>query len=69
MLSSLVTFALLSASVNSAIGAVVDYNFDIRNVNVSPDGFERSIVSVNGHVPGTFVKVHATEICVQRPSY
>ncbi|CAE7185313.1 unnamed protein product [Rhizoctonia solani] len=51
-LASFVTFSLLT---RPSFGAIVDYALDIRNVRVAPDGFERSIVSANGIVPGTFI--------------
>jgi hypothetical protein len=44
-------------AVGSALGATVDYNFEISNVNASPDGFERSVVAVNGLIPGTLITV------------
>ncbi|KAG8743082.1 laccase, partial [Ceratobasidium sp. 428] len=39
----------------SCLAAVVPYNFHIRNVNAAPDGFQRSVVSVNGLIPGTLI--------------
>ncbi|KAG9123066.1 laccase, partial [Ceratobasidium sp. 392] len=53
MLSS----ALLACCIFSAssLAAIVPYNFAIRNVNAAPDGFSRSVVSVNGLIPGTLI--------------
>ncbi|KAG8723079.1 laccase [Ceratobasidium sp. 395] len=39
----------------SCLAAIVPYNFRIRNVNAAPDGFQRSVVSVNGLIPGTLI--------------
>ncbi|CAE6446576.1 unnamed protein product [Rhizoctonia solani] len=55
MLSRIVLLSLLGAVSQPAFAAVRKYQFDIKNVKVSPDGFERSIVSVNGQVPGTLI--------------
>lgn len=52
------TFAILAAlAASPALGATVDYDFQISNVNLSPDGFQRSVVAVNGLIPGTLVTV------------
>ncbi|KAF8594746.1 laccase-4 [Ceratobasidium sp. AG-I] len=49
-------FAILAAlAASPALGATVDYDFNISNVNLSPDGFERSVVAVNGLIPGTLI--------------
>jgi hypothetical protein len=55
MIPTFLVFVAVATS--SALGAVVDYNFVISNVQASPDGFERSIVAVNGQIPGTLVTV------------
>ncbi|CAE6447279.1 unnamed protein product [Rhizoctonia solani] len=55
MLSSITLLPLLAAVSTPAFAAVRNYQFNIKNVNVAPDGFQRSIVSVNGLVPGTLV--------------
>ncbi|QRV80453.1 Multicopper oxidase [Ceratobasidium sp. AG-Ba] len=39
----------------TSFAAIVPCDFRIRNVRVAPDGFERSVVSVNGLVPGTLI--------------
>ncbi|QRV94974.1 Multicopper oxidase [Ceratobasidium sp. AG-Ba] len=39
----------------TSFAAIVPYDFRIRNVRVAPDGFNRSVVSVNGLVPGTLI--------------
>ncbi|KAG8738525.1 laccase [Ceratobasidium sp. 414] len=57
MLSRIAFLALLAAASKPSFAATVNYNFDIRNVNASPDGFQRSVVSVNGQLPGTLIKV------------
>ncbi|CEL60149.1 laccase, multicopper oxidase, benzenediol:oxygen oxidorectuctase [Rhizoctonia solani AG-1 IB] len=54
-LATLTTFSLLT---RPSLGAIVNYSLDIRNAVVSPDGFERSIVSANGLVPGTFIQAN-----------
>ncbi|KAG8755387.1 laccase [Ceratobasidium sp. 423] len=46
------TSLLLSGS---SLAANVPYNFRIRNVQAAPDGFQRSVVSVNGLIPGTLI--------------
>ncbi|CCO32770.1 Laccase-4 [Rhizoctonia solani AG-1 IB] len=38
-----------------SLAANVPYNFRIRNVQAAPDGFQRSVVAVNGLVPGTLI--------------
>ncbi|KAG8735837.1 laccase [Ceratobasidium sp. 414] len=43
--SALLACCILS---RSSLAAIVPYNFNIRNVNAAPDGFQRSVVSVNG---------------------
>ncbi|CAE6445099.1 unnamed protein product [Rhizoctonia solani] len=48
-------FVFVAAATSSALGAVVDYNFVVSNVQASPDGLERTIVAVNGQIPGTLV--------------
>ena len=51
-------FAILAAlAASPALGATVDYDFKISNVNMSPDGFERSVVAVNDLIPGTLITV------------
>jgi hypothetical protein len=57
MLSHIAGLALLAVASAPTFAAFVNYNFDIRNVNAAPDGFQRSVVSVNGLLPGTFIKV------------
>ncbi|ELU39444.1 laccase-1 [Rhizoctonia solani AG-1 IA] len=65
MLSRIVLLSLLGAVSQPAFAAVRKYQFDIKNVKVSPDGFERSIVSVNGQVPGTLITVTHPSFFVQ----
>ncbi|KAF8600827.1 laccase-4 [Ceratobasidium sp. AG-I] len=55
MLSHIAVLSLLAAASRPAFAAIVNYNFDIKNVNASPDGFQRSVVSVNGLLPGTLI--------------
>ena len=43
--------ALLSAT--GTLAANVDYQFNIVNADVAPDGFSRAAVTVNGVYPGT----------------
>ncbi|KDN49176.1 hypothetical protein RSAG8_02529, partial [Rhizoctonia solani AG-8 WAC10335] len=50
--STIFTTLLLSGS---SLAAIVPYNFRIRNVQAAPDGFQRSVVSVNGLIPGTLI--------------
>ncbi|CAE6417896.1 unnamed protein product [Rhizoctonia solani] len=50
--SAIFTTLLLSGS---SLAAIVPYNFRIRNVQAAPDGFQRSVVSVNGLIPGTLI--------------
>ncbi|KAF8600822.1 laccase-4 [Ceratobasidium sp. AG-I] len=50
--SPLLVSCLLSGS---TLAAIVPYDFRIRNVNAAPDGFTRSVVSVNGLIPGTLI--------------
>ena len=44
---------LFVASAYAAIGPVADLT--ITNANVSPDGFERAAIAVNGQVPGPLI--------------
>ncbi|KAF8713643.1 multicopper oxidase family, partial [Rhizoctonia solani] len=53
MKSALAIVAAVTAS--PVLGAFVDYNFVIGNVQAAPDGFERSVVAVNGQIPGTLI--------------
>jgi hypothetical protein len=62
MFANAAFFAVLA--VGSALGATVDYNFEISYVNASPDGFQRSVVAVNGLIPGTLVTMSFP--CVSR---
>ncbi|KAG8726444.1 laccase, partial [Ceratobasidium sp. 423] len=55
----LTTLALVAAAAaGPALGAVVNYDFLVSNVNAAPDGFERSVVAVNGLIPGTLIKAN-----------
>ncbi|KAG8703704.1 laccase [Ceratobasidium sp. 394] len=58
MLSRIAFLTLLAAASEPSFAAIVPYNFDIRNVNAAPDGFQRSVVSVNGQLPGTLIKAN-----------
>ncbi|KAG9119655.1 laccase, partial [Ceratobasidium sp. 392] len=49
------TAFLAALAVSPALAAFVDHNFIISNVNAAPDGFERSVVAVNGLIPGTII--------------
>lgn len=51
------TFMLVALVAAPTFGAVVNYNFVVNNVKAAPDGFERSVVAVNGLIPGTLIKV------------
>ncbi|KAG8692084.1 laccase, multicopper oxidase, benzenediol:oxygen oxidorectuctase, partial [Ceratobasidium sp. 394] len=53
MFTSTAVLAALAAS--PALAAFVDYNFEISNVKLAPDGFERSVVAVNGKIPGELI--------------
>ncbi|CAE6482500.1 unnamed protein product [Rhizoctonia solani] len=55
MHSRISLLSLLAAISQPAFAAVRNYDFQIKNVKVAPDGFERSIVSVNGQLPGTLI--------------
>ncbi|KAH8104302.1 laccase [Phellopilus nigrolimitatus] len=48
------TFAALSLS-HQAMSAVVSLNMNVANANLSPDGFSRSTVVVNGQFPGPLI--------------
>ena len=63
MASQLQEEALLA--ILSSLAANVPYNFRIRNVQAAPDGFQRSVVSVNGLIPGTLITVSTSiDACV-----
>jgi hypothetical protein len=62
MLSHIAGLALLAVASVPTFAAFVDYDFDIRNVNAAPDGYDRSVVSVNGLLPGTLIKVSVQNI-------
>ncbi|KAJ1302810.1 hypothetical protein OPQ81_003116 [Rhizoctonia solani] len=62
MLSSIALLSLLAAASKPAFAAVRDYDFIIKNVKVAPDGFERSVVSVNGQLPGTLITANKGDI-------
>ncbi|KAH7100123.1 laccase [Auriculariales sp. MPI-PUGE-AT-0066] len=36
-------------------GNVVEYNFEVRNLTLAPDGRERQVLAVNGQIPGPTV--------------
>lgn len=55
MLLSFTALLLLPLSVTSR---VVNYNFDVGNAVLSPDGFPRSTVVVNGQYPGTLIRAN-----------
>ncbi|EUC56627.1 oxidorectuctase, putative [Rhizoctonia solani AG-3 Rhs1AP] len=55
MHSRIALLSLLAAVSQPAFAAVRNYGLVIKNVKVAPDGFERSIVSVNGQLPGTLI--------------
>ena len=40
----------------TALAADVNYVFNIVNANISPDGFSRPAVLVNGAFPGTLIE-------------
>ncbi|CAE6466116.1 Multicopper oxidase [Rhizoctonia solani] len=61
MRTSLAALATFSFITRPSLGAIVNYSLDIRNVRVAPDGFERSIVSANGLVPGTFIRANKSD--------
>lgn len=50
--------ALASRTVRAAD---VNYNFNIVNANVSPDGFSRVGVLVNGVFPGTLIQAQKSD--------
>ncbi|KAB5591872.1 Oxidorectuctase [Ceratobasidium theobromae] len=55
MPSTLALLYLLAVASEPVFAAIRPYNFRIRNVNAAPDGFTRSVVSVNGKLPGTVI--------------
>jgi iron transport multicopper oxidase len=58
MLSNLLgSLTLLAAATISGVKAV-DFNWDIVNANLAPDGFQRSTVVVNGQFPGPLISVN-----------
>ncbi|QRV80235.1 Multicopper oxidase [Ceratobasidium sp. AG-Ba] len=58
MFSRIATISILAAAFEPSIAVFVDYNFNIQNVNAAPDGFQRSVVSVNNQLPGTLIKAN-----------
>lgn len=63
MFSLSVAFVLLAARFASTVLAVdVNYVFDIANDVVSPDGFERTGVIVNGAFPGTLIQANKDDV-------
>jgi iron transport multicopper oxidase len=53
--------SLLSLCFSLARAANVNYNFNIVNANIAPDGFSRAGVLVNGAFPGTLVQAQKTD--------
>ncbi|KAG8687664.1 laccase, partial [Ceratobasidium sp. 395] len=53
MIASIAILAALAVSPTFA--AIVERNLIVGNANVSPDGFQRSVVAVDGKVPGTLI--------------
>ncbi|KAG8777695.1 laccase [Ceratobasidium sp. 428] len=49
------TAILAALAVSPALAAIVERNLIVGNANVSPDGFQRSVVAVDGKVPGTLI--------------
>lgn len=54
--SQLVT--LFTTLVPYTLAATQNYNFNVVNANLSPDGFERSTVVVNGQFPGPLISAN-----------
>ncbi|CAA7270037.1 unnamed protein product [Cyclocybe aegerita] len=55
--------AIVSAGFLSvAHAAHVNYNFNIVNANIAPDGFTRAAVLVNGIFPGTLIEANKDDI-------
>ncbi|KAF8074135.1 laccase [Lyophyllum atratum] len=58
LISLLASFPPLFLAVH---GADVNYNFDVANSVVAPDGFQRTGVIVNGAFPGTLIQAQKTD--------
>lgn len=59
--SSLTLSSLFPLAFRLARGANVNYNFNIVNADVAPDGFSRAGVLVNGVFPGTLIQAQKTD--------
>jgi FtsP/CotA-like multicopper oxidase with cupredoxin domain len=57
-------FRLLAQLVlfSSVLAADVHYTFNIVNANLSPDGFSRPTVVVNGQFPGTLIQANKDDV-------
>lgn len=60
-LSLLSLLSLLPFVVRLTRGADVNYNFNIVNANVAPDGYSRAGVLVNGVFPGTLIQAQKSD--------
>jgi hypothetical protein len=60
-LSLVSLLSLLPFFVRLTRGADVNYNFDIVNANVAPDGYTRAGVLVNGVFPGTLIQAQKSD--------
>jgi iron transport multicopper oxidase len=49
---------LFSALASSTLAATQNYNFNVLNANIAPDGFDRSAVTVNGVFPGPLISAN-----------
>ncbi|TFK37392.1 laccase 16 [Crucibulum laeve] len=57
-------FALLAIAfcLPSILAVDVNYNFNIVNANIAPDGFSRAAVLVNGAFPGTLIQAQKNDV-------
>jgi iron transport multicopper oxidase len=47
---------------SSVFAADVFYTFNVVNANLSPDGFSRPTVVVNGQFPGTLIQANKDDV-------
>ncbi|KAG5718890.1 hypothetical protein E4T56_gene17379, partial [Termitomyces sp. T112] len=56
---NLIALALLPIAI--AVGPTKQFNFDVVNAQISPDGFTRDAVLINGEFPGPVVSVNKND--------
>jgi iron transport multicopper oxidase len=44
------------------LAADVNFNFNIINANIAPDGFSRAAILVNGAFPGTLIQAQKDDV-------